>query len=440
MPAAFTPPSEPGFRFSDGKLRIFQGDAVMVITAWPELAAVRKSAENPRWEAFHPAFRLVTPHRPPAAAKARAKRKTKAPATPMGSGDPGQLDFGFLEAVPPPPPPVPRTPLPEQRRQAFEAFRLRLPPEVARAVEPFPGDQWPLLLMLCYDPSALDLALTNPALAYLLSLKLNGDRALIAALKCGTLRQREILGCLDFPETNGSVNLFRKIEPASVNADNWGRLLGMLRNPDEATRQRLAHLPAINTGVVEILIHPTASAAAGPRLLQQVAEDPSESHRARLVHLVVNTLAMQETIQSRHPVRHFPDRDRLEAVHAEVSEAYRRRLQRIKETRKASRDNFGLPPIPPLPGEIEALTSPEALVDEGEIQGNCVATYAGRVEQGDLYIYRVLKPARATLSIIRQPSSGLWQIEQLEGRFNTPAAESAEKAVTAWLRRYQIEA
>jgi hypothetical protein len=436
MPGTFTPPSEPGFRFSSGKLRIFQGDAVMVIGAWPELRAVRKSAENPRWEAFQPAFRLVKLYRPPAASVVAKRKRAAAPAAPT----PGQLDFGFLGDVPPPSPPVQRLTLPEQRRKAFDGFRLALPKDVARAVEPFPSDQWPLLLMLCHDPSSLDLALSNPALAYLLSLKFNGDRELIAALKCGTLRQREILGCLDFPDTAGSANLFRKIEPASVNADNWSRLLDLLRNPDESARRRLAHVPAINTGVVEILLRREASAAAGQRLLQQVAEDPAERHRARVVHLIVNTLTMQETIPARQLVRQFPDRERLEQVHAEVAEAYRRRLQRITEVRKQTRENFGRPPIPPIPGEIEPLSSAEALVDEGETMGNCVAGYAGRVVRGDTYIYRVLKPARSTLSLVRQHSSGLWRVGELEGRFNTPAAESVEKAVAAWLRRYQIEA
>ncbi|MCB1093342.1 MAG: PcfJ domain-containing protein, partial [Verrucomicrobiae bacterium] len=196
----------------------------------------------------------------------------------------------------------------------------------------------------------------------------------------------------------------------------------------------------INTGVVEILIHREASAAAGQRLLQEVAEDPSESHRARVVHLITNTLAMQDVVQPRRPVRQFPDRERLREIHESIADAYRLRLQRVTEVRRVSRDNFSRPPIPPIPGEIEALTSPEALVDEGEAQGNCVASYAHKVERGDTFIYRVLKPSRATLSLVRQSSSGLWKVGELEGRFNTPASLDAEEAVAQWLHRHQIEA
>ncbi|MCB1231424.1 MAG: PcfJ domain-containing protein [Verrucomicrobiae bacterium] len=429
MPRPFTPPDEPGFRFSDGKLRIFQGDSIIVIHAWPELEAVRKAADSPWWEPFQPGFRLVKPYRP---------SKAKKPSPKSGPEPIDQMNFGFLDQVPTEAP-KPELTLAQQRKQAFDRFRFAMPKDVARAVEPFRSDQWPLLLMLRHDPSSLDLVLQNPALAYLLAKKLNGDRGLIASLKCGTLRQREILGCLDFPESNGAVNLFRKIDPGSVNGDNWLGLLSLLRSSSEILRQRLGHLPTINTGVVEILLNESASAAAGQRLLQEVAEDKRENYRARVVHLVTNTLQMQDVIQARRPVKQFADLGRLETVHRDVSEAYRLRAQRINEVRRHSHANFSRPPIPGVPGEIEPLTSPDQLVDEGETQGNCVASYAHKVERGDTFIYRVLKPQRCTLSIIRRASSGLWRIGELESKFNTPANDETERHVTAWLRRYQIE-
>lgn len=436
MPRPFTPPDEPGFRFSDGKLRIFQGDAIIVIHGWPELEAVRKASDSPWWEPFQPGFRLVKPYRPSRAQKKpAAARPNPSPSAPAKD----QMSFGFLDEVPKSEL-KPELTLAQQRKQAFDRFRFSLPKEVARAVEPFRGDQWPLLVMLRHDPASLDLVLQNPALAYLLAKKLNADRDLIASLQCGTLRQREILGCLDFPDDRGAVNLFRKIDPASVNGDNWMGLLSLLRNSvGSSLRQRLGHLPVINTGVVEILLDQSASTAAGNRLLQEVAEDRRENYRARVVHLVTNTLRMQDVIQARRPVTKFPDLERLESVHRDVSEAYRQRAQRINEVRRHSHDNFRRPPIPGIPGEIEPLTSPEQLVDEGEAQGNCVASYAYKVERGDTFLYRVLKPQRCTLSIVRRDSSGVWRIGELESKFNTSADDETERYVESWLQRYQIE-
>ena len=430
----FSPPVEPGFQFSDRKLRIFQGDAVMVISAWPKLEAVRKAQDSPWWEPFEPAFRLVRPYRSERTSK---NREISGARKPEGSGD--QLGFGFLDAMPKSSAPK-RLSLAQQRKRAFDRFRFAMPREVARAVEPFPGDQWSLLLMMRHDPASVDLALQNPTLAYLLAKKLDGDRDLIGSLRCGTLRQREILGCLDFPESNGAVNLFRKIEPASVNADNWVGLLTLLRLSSDSLRQRLGHLERINTGVIEILLNARASAAAGQRLLQEVATDPRERYRARTLHLLTNTLAMQEAIQVRKPVRKFPDLARLETVHRSIAESYRDRLRRVQQIRRHTNENFRHPPIPEIPGEIEALTSPEALVNEGEAQGNCVASYAPKVERGDTFIYRVLKPERATLSVVRQQCSRSWRIGELEGRFNTPASDRVERRVAEWLRHFQVGA
>ena len=433
MPS-FSPPAEPGFQFSDDKLRIFQGDAIMVISAWPALEAVRKGANSPWWEPFQPAFRLVRPYR---SSRSGVGRKSSPKTHP--ESDSGQLGFGFLEAMPAAKKPRP-LPLARQRKRAFDQFRFALPKEVARSVESFPGEQWPLLLMMRHDPSSVDLALQNPTLAYLLAKKLDGDRDLIASLRCGTLRQREILGCLDFPESNGAVNLFRKIDPTAVNGDNWAGLLALLRRSSGTIRERLGHLDRINTGVIEILLNPGASAAVGQRLLQEVAENRRERYRARTVNLVTNTLAMQEAVRARRPVRRFPDLARLESVHQETSVTYREHLRCLERARKYSHENFRRPPIPGISGEIEPLTSPEALVDEGEEQGNCVASYAEKVMRGSTFIYRVLRPDRATLSIVRQPASRSWKVGELEGRFNTPASDRVERRVAEWLRRFQIEA
>ena len=433
MPS-FSPPAEPGFQFSDGKLRIFQGDAIMVISAWPALEAVRKAEDSPWWEPFQPAFRLVRPYRPSPAARQRKKVSASAAVAPAD-----QMGFDFLQSMPRSRAPRTLTQA-EQRKRAFDQFRFAMPKEVARAVEPFPADQWSLLQMMRHDPSSVDLALQNPTLAYLLAKKLNGDRELIASLRCGTLRQREILGCLDFPESNGAVNLFRKIEPASVNADNWWGLLNLLRQSSSGIRQRLGHLDRINTGVIEILLNAEASAAVGQRLLQEVASDDRECYRATTLHQVTNTLAMQTIIRAHRPVRKFPDRARLETVHEEVSEAYRLHLRRLQDVRRHTHRNFELPPIPEIPGEIEALTSPDALVAEGAAQGNCVASYAEKVVRGNTFIYRVLKPGRATLSIVRQETSRIWRVGELEGKFNTPTSHVVERRVDEWLRHFQVEA
>ncbi len=118
-------------------------------------------------------------------------------------------------------------------------------------------------------------------------------------------------------------------------------------------------------------------------------------------------------------------------MHDEVSEHYRRRVRQLIEANACGPACFPPPPVPGIPGRIEPVTSASDLVDEGEMQGNCVASYAGRVREGNLYIYRVLKPERATLSITRSGPFAEWEIGELECRFNTDVSEETEELVQA---------
>lgn len=95
-------------------------------------------------------------------------------------------------------------------------------------------------------------------------------------------------------------------------------------------------------------------------------------------------------------------------------------------------------PVPPLPGTaaIVALDHPRLIVEEGEQQRNCAGSYVARVRRGGLYIYRVLEPSRATLSILKR--DGRWRVDQLEGPRSSPVPPETRKAVLVWLRDAQV--
>ena len=71
------------------------------------------------------------------------------------------------------------------------------------------------------------------------------------------------------------------------------------------------------------------------------------------------------------------------------------------------------------------------------MQGNCVASYASRVREGNTYIYRVLHPERATLSLVRRSPFSDWEIDELERRYNTDVSEETEDFVQAWVERHR---
>jgi hypothetical protein len=408
--------------FAEGALRLLRDTTEMRLTAWPVPRAVRRLGRESDWEPFLPEFRLVHPYRP-RRQQMRSARENR-----------DQLAFPFFDDTFEANRPAKVTPS-QQRRRAFDQFRFSMPKPVAKTLEPFRTNQWPLLALLRYDEGALELAENNPALAYSLAQRMRADRELIQSLQCGRIRQRDLLEVLDLPSSPRAVNLFRKITPASVNGDNWESMVRMIR--DELTREKspLLHLPAINSGVMEILLSPEASRAATQTLLEEVSRDLAESHRGRIVHIINSTLEMQDELRMNRNSTRFANVERLREIHAHVTEQYRRRIRQLIDANRHETDHFRRPPIPGIPGRIEPITSAETLVNEGEEQGNCVASYAVRVREGTTFIYRVLFPERATLSIVRHSPVGDWRIGELEAKYNSDVRDETEDFVQAWLDR-----
>ena len=76
---------------------------------------------------------------------------------------------------------------------------------------------------------------------------------------------------------------------------------------------------------------------------------------------------------------------------------------------------------------------------EGRAQSNCVETYAERVQGRHTFIYRVLRPERATLSLVRGPD-GDWQIGELQRRGNSGISDLTRRMVQCWLDEHALSA
>jgi hypothetical protein len=413
--------------FEAGSLHLFKDSTAMRLTAAPVPQAVRRHGSEGQWMPFIPEFRVIHPYRP-----RRAPLKKSNP--------PGQLAFDFFDETFEPDKPVKETPA-QLRKRAFDRFRFSIPKPFAKVIEPFKTHQWPLLVLLSHDQLALEMAESNPALAFFLAQRMNCDAPLIESLRCCSMRQRDIMEVLGLPSTNGAVKLFRKITPASLNGDNWASMLEIFRRELDDTKSPLNHLEAINSGVIEILLNPIAARAAGPTLLKEVACDKAENHRGRIVHMITGTLQMQEELRDDGNTfvkrNHFANLGRLRETHDEVTKRYRRRIRQLIEANQHDTECFRTPPLPGVPGKIEPITSPEGLVNEGEEQGNCVASYAERVRQGSTFIYRILDPERATLSLVKPSPFSNWEIGELEAKYNTDVRSETEDFVSAWLERHQ---
>ena len=137
-----------------------------------------------------------------------------------------------------------------------------------------------------------------------------------------------------------------------------------------------------------------------------------------------------------HPRRSFP---RMASM-AKFREYYDELAAVLTNPGVAPPASWANLPPPPMGDseEIQAIQTHRELWEEGRRQHNCVATYVGRVTSGSVYIYRVLKPQRATLAIVRQRA--WWHIEELKGTCNQPVDQATFQAVKVWLDGQQLGA
>lgn len=243
------------------------------------------------------------------------------------------------------------------------------------------------------------------------------------------LRQREIAGCLGYPEEESVVRILRKIPAASLDLERLKALRPVLRRT--VARELLAHVPRLNAGVQALVADVSLIEFVTPGLLAGVAADDAEETQPQAATMLRVVRDLWHRLERRGTPRPFDSLARLQRVQNELTAELARRTEL---------GFLGEPlPPPPLPGhrDIEPLTTAAMLIEEGGAQHNCVAGYGSLVRRGEQYIYRVLKPQRATLAIAKG-AHGDWEIAQIKLACNKQPATPTVEAVNAWLRLYAL--
>ena len=394
----------PGFRFYNGKLMITTDEQVRIIESWPDLKAIRKLTENKYWEKFVPVVRLLRPKS----------------ASTIDSLGPGNVRSMALDPL-------------HEKYLAFYHFRNSIPPEITRQVERFSSRQWMLLSLCKRREHAKDLLEQNPALgfgvAHLGKFRPHISEPLATAAKVSAMRQRDMLGWINFPKTQAWVNILAKIPPEAVTLERL-RSLGRAAIQPEVEDQ-LKHLRSVNGWVVALVSERRFAGLVAPTLLAELTESTDDAIPQEAFHLLEEILSMAQRLPPRPNLQPIRNQETLRKRHQEVSAAFGQLLEREREE-----NNLPLPPLPGTP-EIVPLIYAEELIQEGCDQHNCVGSYTKWVHDGNGYIYRVLAPERATLSII-QGADGCWCIDQLKLACNKPAKPETYQVVRAWLNEYSL--
>ena len=394
----------PGFRFSQGQLCITTAQEEMRLGTWPLLEATRRRKGEAKWSRFVPAFRLLRPKNDLLAIEA-------GPAGVRGQGvDP------LLE-----------------KHQAFRLFRQSFPPRLALAAERYPARQWAVLRMVQEREEAVELLEQNPALGFCTAnlarfRKIFGNHGRQAA-ELSRRPQREVLAWFGFPDGQAWVNIVRKILPETVTVERVQALRSVATIG--AVAQRLAHVPVINAGLLELATQPNLMAQVSPALLNEIAVAEEERLQGSAVHLLEDLARALESMGRRPGLAVIKTLEKLRHRSHEVAEEF----QNYVVVQRAV-GSFLEPPVPGTE-DIEPLTDAGQLLEEGRAQRNCVGGYAPRVAGGKVFIYRVLRPERATLSL-RLGSDGEWGIGQLLRACNQKVSPATTLAVLRWLARESV--
>jgi hypothetical protein len=109
------------------------------------------------------------------------------------------------------------------------------------------------------------------------------------------------------------------------------------------------------------------------------------------------------------------------------------RLHR-KEIIISKGETFRKPPIPGNDDIFPVLTF-EDLLAEGKLMHHCVGGYVNKINSGSTYIYRVLRPERATLEITGHGRHA--RIGEFRKLYNQSPSSKTYLTVMNWLENYK---
>ena len=300
------------------------------------------------------------------------------------------------------------------------------------------GWQLPVLRMLKHYPDSYDFALNAPLLFGLMVERYGG---LEAADSCNfdllIKKKRQYLLCwLGYEGSKSMLRFLRKINLDWYGEEDFVAIKKILDNPK--LLKTLRHFPEIGR------LHLTV-AEKYPDLFQcKFFRRAILDHTIGLSNLFSVWRIYRDIIQLgvilrkagiHSTIARFRSVKQLNKLH----DSWSQELNRQKATAHHNKllRKYGEFPKTPIPGndDIVPITSLNELVAEGKKMKNCLASYGERIYKKQSFVYRVLKPQRASLEInlLNKPAT----INQLKLFRNREPNAQTREFVMNWLQENQ---
>lgn len=434
----------PGITFKNGKLYVFSRYRVSVLKGWPEMAAWTRSSSRPQWQRFRPVIDIAKEkigntrprHRSPTAMRWWPQRVEEA----VRNLAHDQIEEPWEAMVPDPADDFEATPAHSEKavwdfemRMAGEAqdtliFIGTIPELVRDVVARFPSRHWHLASMVARCESTLQLLQENPGMGYAMAScwvfsNAQSGEAMRWIRRMALRRRRDIVAALGFPQREAAVQVLAKLKPDSCSVMNILLLRDLMNCPD--ARKLLAHALCIDNTLLTLMSFEPLRATVSDKFISQVAFEQNPTTRRDMVPGVLfDYLRMLKILRIKEG-RRFQNVESLVSAHDKLA---RRVLEFVHSERKDI--EFSEPPVRGCDGIIPIRNVVE-LCEEAREQKNCVASLAWNITDGKVFIYRMISPERATVSLRKK--DGVWTLDEVAAAGNQPVSKQAHMAIADWL-------
>ena len=300
--------------------------------------------------------------------------------------------------------------------------------EVKERLMQYPEIGFTLLWHISSFRPAFDLFVSSPTLLWLLlyyAKKGGFSKTTVFELICG--KQVEILKACNISNKPAAVTLLRnlKFETYYIGTD-LKRVLSLISHPN---LEKLNHHKNLDFTLAAIVTR-------FPELIggKIIYDYKPESWAVSTKNLIKDSYFMINRFEDARSslltrLKSCSSHIEIEAFHDDLIEKLNKKLDY-----GVLISSFGLPPLKGS-ADIQPIRDTADLIHEGRIMRHCVASYEDPILNGEYYVYRVLKPQRATLGLILDKSQRMQpKLDQLLLKSNRPVSYETREHVERWLQ------
>ena len=304
---------------------------------------------------------------------------------------------------------------------------------------------WNICAFYARCPGADELMTNFPAIGFMLSnfpvFRPKLTKKWDAVRRIMRKPRRKILSWLGWPDSEAAAKILSKIQYPACDKTRLLMLRTLLKRNPELIKP-ISHLKTINSASFQIICRNSYRKQASWRFMNELGLmkiDCDENMTPEIQNMFIHTLSMEKALLRAHgPIQSIAN---LRKRHQHAIDAVN--MREISELEKNK--DFPAPPVPvPLPTddfEIYPLDSPLKLYKEAKEQHNCAFTcYTDRILEsgGNVYIYSMKKPERATVAVEFDYESGCFLPGEIKGPLNKQVSGDTLSKIIGWLDKLNL--